>query len=263
MTSGAPGPSPGEAQAPEDRGASDPREAAEGGATRLLWTAGWDSTFQLLRLLLSTKRSVEPYYVLDPHRRSVRFELLAMDAIRSRLASEFPEAASRLGPVRFEPRDAGTTGDEVHRAWLALGGSAQLGGQYAWLARFRSGLDLWGLQLAVHRDDRAARLLAGRTVPVGAGHQACERLPAHLEGEPIWTLFGGFDFPLLDWSKQQMRAHSDQQGWGGCMKLTWFCHRPSRRGSPCGACGPCRDAVREGLADRLPALARLRARLRV
>ena len=55
---------------------------AEPGHVRLLWTGGWDSTFQLLRLLLVQGRHVTPYYLMRDRRPSVPFELETMTRIR-------------------------------------------------------------------------------------------------------------------------------------------------------------------------------------
>ena len=45
---------------------------------KILWTGGWDSTFQLLRLLFLDKQPVEPYYLIDEERPSTGIELLAL-----------------------------------------------------------------------------------------------------------------------------------------------------------------------------------------
>ena len=40
------------------------------GNVNILWTGGWDSTFQLLSLLLLHGRKVTPYYLIDAERLS-------------------------------------------------------------------------------------------------------------------------------------------------------------------------------------------------
>ena len=50
---------------------------------QLFWTGGWDSTFQLLRLLLDQRAPVVPYYLLRDRRTSTTHELEAMERIRA------------------------------------------------------------------------------------------------------------------------------------------------------------------------------------
>ena len=40
------------------------------------------------------------------------------------------------------------------------------------------------------------------------------------------------------------------------IEKTWFCHRPIF-GRPCGRCGPCKDALNEGLNWRVPIFGRI------
>jgi hypothetical protein len=41
----------------------------------LLWTGGWDSTFQLLQLLFIHRRRVTPYYLVDEESPSLSIEI--------------------------------------------------------------------------------------------------------------------------------------------------------------------------------------------
>ena len=64
----------------------DQATPAQASPVQLLWTSGWDSTFQLLRLLLEHRVPVQPTYALDATRASAPVELKAMDSIRTALA---------------------------------------------------------------------------------------------------------------------------------------------------------------------------------
>ena len=50
-------------------------------AANLFWTGGWDSTFRLLQLVVEQGRLVQPYYIIDPNRLSLRHEIKAMSDI--------------------------------------------------------------------------------------------------------------------------------------------------------------------------------------
>lgn len=47
---------------------------------RILWTGGWDSTYQLARSLIMNKSRMQPYYVIDEDRPSTGIELKTMGA---------------------------------------------------------------------------------------------------------------------------------------------------------------------------------------
>ena len=74
-------------------------------------------------------------------------------------------------------------------------------------------------------------------------------------------VFACLDLPMLAVSKLEAQRISEQMGWMPIMRRTWFCFAP-RREKPCGLCGPCQDAMNEGMKWRLPPSARLRYHLR-
>jgi len=45
-------------------------DSGDGPVVNLLWTGGWDSTFRLLQLILDTRATIQPVYVIDTARRS-------------------------------------------------------------------------------------------------------------------------------------------------------------------------------------------------
>lgn len=71
---------------------------------------------------------------------------------------------------------------------------------------------------------------------------------------PSVELFRSFSFPLLDWTKVEMREYAAKHDFEYLMQLTWFCHAP-RGGEPCGPCG---YTIEEGLSHRVPRKRRLR-----
>ena len=69
--------------------------------TKILWTGGLDSTFQLLRLLLVEKKNVAPYYMIDANRKSLSMEINTMQNIRKLLFEMFPRTQELLRPIKF------------------------------------------------------------------------------------------------------------------------------------------------------------------
>lgn len=226
--------------------------------TPLLWTGGWDSTFRLLSLLLREQREVQPYYVIDSlhYRPAVPAEREAMRSIRQTLLKRHPEAAVRLADTvecRLADIDADTETMRYYERCLAIG---FIGGQYEWLARYCRQHDIEGMELSIHRDDKARELLAELIGP------SRDRLDPRFAGDCRYELFKSFRFPLFDMTKRQMQAEARAGGFEDLMRLTWFCHKP-RHGQPCGTCNPCIYTIEEGLGERVPLSGRLRYHLRV
>ncbi|MFW6350727.1 MAG: hypothetical protein ACOC3U_10195 [Thiohalospira sp.] len=206
----------------------------------LLWTGGWDSTFQLLDLLLRQGVVVTPWYVIDAERRSTGVELDTMRRIREELARRFPEARTRLRPQRFRAVEDIAPEPSLSADWQRAAGKFRIGGQYDWLARLCRQEGLEGLQLSIHRDDRARAAVLAAREPTDPADEAAGRL------------FSPFEFPLLETTKVAMGEAADRAGWRPLMERTWFCHAPTPGGRPCGRCNPCRFTVEEGLGYRIP-----------
>lgn len=222
-------------------------------AVNLLWTGGWDSTFQLLRLLLEQGRHVTPYYLVDATRPSTAVERATMQRIVDHIAAAFPEAAARLRPTRTFEVARLQPDEAMARAYRTVRRETSIGQQYEWLSRFcqQNGID--EMQLCIHRDDKAHRAIE----PFATGIRQVDgfttyRVDPQFNDRPEYLVFGRFSFPLLEFTKLEMAAHAEQRGWTPLMAMTWFCHRPRRDLQPCGQCNPCRYTIEEGLGWRVP-----------
>lgn len=223
---------------------------------RLLWTAGWDSTFRLLDALLVRGKSVEPYYLTDPGRPSTAHELRAMGQISAALGASHPAAAAALAtPVVSSVADLRPDA-EITSRFERLRARSHLGGQYDWLARFATQQGLSDLELSIHRDDRAAEFLQAHVTREDGGGDAYYRLRDDAPDD--LRIFERFRFPVFDKTKRDMQKAARAAGFAGLMELTWFCHIPTADGRPCGRCNPCRYTMDEGLARRIPLRTRLR-----
>lgn len=220
---------------------------------RLMWTGGWDSTFQLMRLLLVHGVFVEPIYVVDTQRRSLQTELQTMDRIRERLAKEHPQTRELLMPTLFADISDLAPDEEIENAWRRLVATTPIGTQYSWLARFckQRGLDEVeiGAEYTYHG---AGQLMTDRVKETQAryGHVTW-RLPRNETGDDLGMLFGAYSLPLARTTKWEMHKEATQRNWTSIMGETWFCHRPVR-GQPCGTCNPCQSVIDEGMEWRIP-----------
>lgn len=218
----------------------------------LLWTSGWDSTFQLLQLLLKHRLPVNPYYLEDPTRASTATELRAMQRIRDALYDAFPETRELLRPLHtFRVAELGHD-PAISEALRTVRSHIYIGSQYEWLAVFCKRHGMTDIELSVHVDDKVQALLAEFVrASDQAGKYRSFRMDPRYAGTAEYTLFRYFNFPLFQIDKRSMAREAEREDWGWIMDMTWFCHQPVR-GRPCGACGPCVYTIEEGLGWRVP-----------
>ncbi len=230
-------------------------QAAAGRAARgvpLLWTSGWDSTFQLLRLLLRHRLPVTPYYLEDPTRASTATERRSIQRITDALHESHPETRVLLHPLQVYRVEDLARDPAVSEALREIRSRVYIGSQYEWLALFGRQHGPAGIELSVHVDDKVQALLAHLVEPFEtAGGYRSHRLDPRHAGTAEHTLFQYFGFPLFQVDKRAMEREAGEAGWDRLMDMTWFCHRPIN-GKPCGACAPCVYTIEEGLAWRVP-----------
>ena len=231
-------------------------------ATKVLWTGGWDSTFRVLSLLLVDKRPVEPHYVITIDRRSFGAELRTMARLKRAVLDRSPDARQLLKPAHlFDVTDLAPN-ERTTAQMRALKAVDYIGRQYEHLARYAEQLRIEGLELSVHRDDRAYLFLRDAVRHVtgddGGSYWALADSPTDANLE----LFRAFRFPLFELTKLDMERVAVTHGFRDLMEQTWFCHKPLPGDVPCGRCGPCGYAMTEGMARRLPLASRFRYHLR-
>ncbi|UHQ19089.1 7-cyano-7-deazaguanine synthase [Lysobacter sp. KIS68-7] len=219
----------------------------------VFWTSGWDSTFRLLFLLLEHRLPVAPTYVVDPTRGSAGAERQAMARIREALFEQHPHTRELLLPVNEVPLGDIAPDPGLTRAFRRLAVVHHLGDQYDWLARYCKQRGLDGVELSVERTFHGPHgVLHGRAIRVTDAHGLeTFRVPPEYEDADALALFGAFSMPLFDMTKEDTADVARRHGWLDILGLTWFCHRPTRDGNPCGICNPCLYAIEQGFGWRV------------
>lgn len=219
----------------------------------LLWTGGWDSSFQLLRLLLLYRREVVPHYLVDATRRSTRTELAAMERIRNHLFDRYPHTRQLLMPLRrFDVADL-TPDTRIKDAFDCIFAETFIGSQYEWLARFCRQRGIPQLELAAgYREGRIHKIIEAFVAPSDSDGYRTYRFRPECRDTNEFTVFGAFSFPLFELSKLQTAEIAEANGWLDTLKLTSFCHKSRDGEEPCGYCNPCLYAVDEGFGWRIP-----------
>lgn len=236
---------------------------AQGGKTvRLLWTGGWDSTFRLLMLAANENVRVELIYVYNVERESRQAELAAMQAVLELIYQRFPGSEARLSVLHQFNQHEIPQDQDIREKHNHLRGMGSFGTQYPVLAELALAQGWDDVEMGIVRIEGGAVFegLTANTIRVDeAIIGSTYRLLPDIDPASPYTLFQRFSFPLLHMSKLDIKAAAEANGWLDIMAKTWFCHKPVK-GKPCGLCAPCRDAYKEGMRDRLPAMAKVRYR---
>lgn len=182
------------------------------------WTAGWDSTFRLLQLLLIEKRRTQPHYIVRPES-STGQEIDAMNRIRRELFRRFPEARHLLMPTYFVDVRGLAYSDEMISECERIRRSQKLNEQYPLLACYCKKSGITDIEVCINRDEVVA-----------------------LKAIDSSDLFQALRSPMVQFNKQESKEFAYGSGWHSIMQYTVFCRNP-KKGAPCGLCGPCFDAV--------------------
>ena len=223
----------------------------------LLWTGGWDSTFQLLQLLIVHRCHISPYYLLDEDRPSTGMEIRTMKHIKDRLFKEYPYTQELLHATLYFVVEDIPPDPEITKTFQDILKRKFMGIQYEWLARFCKENAIEDLQLCIHRDDKAHSVIEKMVSESKNDFQSIFRVDEKFNTTEEYILFRYYTFPIFNLSKIQMASIANEQRWNEIMAMTWFCHTPRRGVKPCGVCGPCVYTIQEGLGWRVPVSSRI------
>jgi len=218
----------------------------------MLWTGGWDSTFCLLQFVLEEKKVVQPYYLIDPTRQSLRQEIKAMRDIKDRIYKDFPDSKEKILPIRFREIKDLQPDETLTLAFKAINEFRQLATQYLWFAWFCKGECIDDMELSTERLENETNACLFRYFLTQIGDTSEFRVADEFIEKPFGILFKSFRFPIFGYSKLDMKEKAEKLGWLDIMKMTWFCHYPVHDRFPCGYCTPCTQVIEEGFAWRIP-----------
>lgn len=217
----------------------------------ILWTGGWDSTFQLLQLLLVERKQVTPFYLLDENRQSTGIEIRTRMHIKQMLMKIDPQVGELLQPTRFFAVSDLAPDSEITGAYQSIIEDEFIGGQYDWFARYCKQHEIADMQLCIHLDDRAHHIVDRIVRKSADDSRGGVQIDPKYEDRSEYKVFRYFTYPIFNLSKVQMSDIAKQQGWEEIMGMTWFCHNPKKM-KPCGVCNPCLYTIEEGFGWRIP-----------
>lgn len=228
--------------------------------THLLWTGGWDSTYRLIELLLTEKKTVLPHYIIGEERRSFPIELAAMASVREEIAKRYPEDSDRLLPTRYFNKSEIEKMPGLTRASDRLRSKMSMDPQYEWISRYCRQHNIHKVNLCIisHSPDHASDVFISMLRLLNnTGNVPGKKLVM----TDLAELFHPFELPYLNLTKRDLLEQAKQNGWMGLMKLTWFCYNPKpslKNGyKPCGGCVTCRGQYKHNFQWRIPIRRRL------
>lgn len=235
----------------------------------ILWTGGLDSTFRVIELLTSLPEGykIQPYYILDEKRKSFSHEIKAMNSI-TEIANKKSENRVRIRPLIIIKKSEIPSDPQITYAYNVLMDKYNLGGQYDWLARFAKYKNInieLGLEYSPRRKAYNTIKSEGELIEVSPSDgYTVYSIDKSTSTRELNTVFGRFMLSprLFNITKQKEVEILRTLGYNEIIPLTWFCHRPIC-GYPCGQCNPCKDALNEGMAWRVPFIGRVLGILRL
>ena len=226
----------------------------------ILWTGGFDSTFMLLKFAREDFM-IKPIYVIDPYRKSLKYELKAMKNILFMLKTKYSKdvKANICDIDYYELKDI-KSNDELNAYYKELSGRISIGSQYEWLSRLALEYPFLDIGVEKHINGTGGCTTAimsdgGFIIEDGIG-----RLNTSKSSYSTTALFGRFRFPIITYTGIDMLSMIQSWGWEEIIEKVWFCHNPID-GKPCGMCRPCQQKMEDCMTWLLPVSAQERYKL--
>lgn len=223
----------------------------------VLWTGGVDSTFMLLQFARK-ELTLQPIYVIDPDRKSIRYEIEAMNSIVNLLKTKYTnEVKAEILPITiYELKDI-PPDENITESYKAISRKVKIGSQYEWLSRLASKYPFLDLGVEKHIDAFGGCPTAIMNDGGFVDKDGIGQLNTEKASQEAKTLFGKFRFPIYHFTETEMLSLVHSWNWDEIMKKTWFCHNPID-GKPCGMCRPCQQKMEDCMGELLPIVAQRR-----
>ena len=209
----------------------------------VFWTGGLDSTARVIHLLLSTGEEIQPHYIIRSEE-STGNEIDAMNNIRRAVSKKYPELRPKLLPTRFINEDLIPRSPGIATEIKELKKKVKVHEQLHIMADYCMSSSIDHIDITYERDEN---IVPGEL-----------RVAQFFQVNPAFKCFFNAH---ADLTKRACYKMAVAEGWEDLLNLTSFCRRPRKKGRPCGTCGPCCDAVKEGMGFRLPFIPRMKARI--
>ena len=203
---------------------------------KVLWTGGFDSTYRIVQLSMRDV-TIQPIYVKDPKRKSIQYELKAMNEILD-LLSKKEETKAKILPIKQIDRKDIPENKEISQAYKMFKNEVEMGQQHEWLARLA--LEYPGLEICIekalgeHTPIRSSILSHGKLIDTGDGYI----VDKDNSSKELNLILGNLKLPIFEKTNLEMIEDIKKWKYEDVISHVWFCHNPIN-GKPCGVCNPC------------------------
>ncbi len=203
---------------------------------KVLWTGGFDSTYRIIELSMRDV-TIQPIYVKDSKRTSMKYELKAMDDIVNLLLHK-EKTKAKILPIKQIELEKIPENKEIFQAYELFKKEAEMGIQHEWLARLA--LEYNGLEICIekalgeHTPIRSSILKYGKLIDTGDGFI----IDKENSSKELNLILGNLRLPIFEKTELKMMEDIKKWGYEDVISHIWFCHSPIK-GKPCGLCNPC------------------------
>jgi hypothetical protein len=176
-----------------------------------------------------------------------------MQEIRSALERATPELKERLLPTEYGDYRGTRIEPDILKYWRRIKDErGHIGLQYPVLASYAIQNEIRMLELSVEARSNSHSTVMSILEPVVEMRESpagpVARLADNIKGPE--AMFSRFTFPLIKYTKLDMKEEAERRRWMPILEKTQFCFNPTF-GRPCGFCIPCKVASKEGLGYRV------------
>ena len=216
-------------------------------AINVLWTGGWDSTFRIIQLY-RLGATIQPFYIHDHNRKSAKKEIEVMQLLISKIPERFSSKNAKILPLKITKREDVPSNLFLKVIHKILRRRVKMGKQYYWLASFAKINK--NLDVSFHKEDLGIFFSKEQLIEIKDNNFGSNWIinPKKV-GFLRRYLFENMRFPLIIYTKPEMKDISEKHSFIDLMEMTWFCHYSENK--PCGKCNPCKQYVRDGFGYRL------------
>jgi hypothetical protein len=210
----------------------------------IFWTGGWDSTFRLIQVLMTTSAQVRPHYLIRAEK-STGIEIYVMILIRRAILTKYPEVRKRFLSTVYFNADQIEISEDIEKEILRLRKASQINEQYRLMLHYCKQFNIEQIEVSLDKSPNETPE---------------EWLIKHFQDSPI---FNCFTYPIFNLTKSETHEIVKEHKWEDIMFMTSFCRRPKVVIEPCGQCGSCVDTVEAGMGFRFPVYKRIKAKLQI
>lgn len=225
----------------------------------ILWTGGLDSSFRVIELS-QMGVIIQPYYIVDPVRSSIKYELKAIKTITD-IIRNHPKTKATLLDLKKIYLNQIVADKKISEAFTRLHDKYVIGHQYDLIARYAEQHNI-RFELSLEKSDRSKAMccISNETtlIPFKDDEYSIYRINPDKSSKDGMLVFSNIDLPTSLWNLTKLEEVEQlkRMGHSDTIKYTWFCHFPVF-GMPCGHCNPCQDSINEGLSFRVPLKGRI------